>query len=134
MPDARERFSRTQRIRKRPDFVRIQDGGLKVGTRHFLILLAPARTDAANTTKSAPRLGVVASRKVGGAVQRNRAKRLVREVFRRGADLFPPGLDVVIIVRAGAHELSFAEADAELRAVAHLIRRRGQEALRAQRS
>lgn len=127
MPDARERFSRAQRIRKRPDFVRIQGGGLKVGTRHFLILLARARTDVA---LSAPRLGVVASRKVGGAVQRNRAKRLVREVFRRGADLFPPGLDVVIIVRAGAHELSFAEADAELRAVAHLIRRRGQDALR----
>lgn len=115
MPDARERFSRAQRIRKRPDFVRIQDGGLKVGTRHFLVLLAPVRTDAA---LSAPRLGVVASRKVGGAVQRNRAKRLIREVFRRGADLFPPGLDVVIIIRAGAHELDFAEADAELRAVA----------------
>lgn len=119
-------LSRTQRIRKRPDFLRIQDGGVRVGTRHFLVLLS-----AGPSPDAAPRIGIVASRKVGGAVVRNRAKRLVREVFRHAADLFPAGLDVVVIVRAGAHELAFADAQGEFRAVSSLIHRRSAEVLAA---
>jgi ribonuclease P protein component len=72
----------------------------------------------------------VASRKAGGAVARNRAKRLVREVFRSCPDLFVPGTDVVVVVRAGTHELSFAEALAEIRGVAQLLRSRSAEAVR----
>src|SRR5690606_41383947 len=45
------------------------------------------------------RMGVTASRKVGGAVVRNRAKRLVREAFRATRELWPPGVDVVVVVR-----------------------------------
>jgi len=120
----RHGLPRAQRIRKRPDFLRIQDGGLRVSTRHFLLLLS-----AGTTPRAAPRLGVVASRKVGGAVLRNRAKRLVREVFRHAPDLFPTGIDVVVILRSGAHELSFAAAQDEIRAVTSLIRRRAAEAL-----
>jgi ribonuclease P protein component len=45
------------------------------------------------------RLGIVASRRVGTAVIRNRAKRLVREAFRATRHLFMPGIDVVVIVR-----------------------------------
>jgi ribonuclease P protein component len=66
----------------------------------------------------------VASRKIGGAVQRNRAKRLVREAFRQQPDLFPPRIDAVIIVRPGTHELGCAEVSAELAGVASLIRKR----------
>lgn len=44
-----------------------------------------------------PRLGIVATRRVGGAVSRNRAKRLVREIFRRHKPM--AGLDVVIMTR-----------------------------------
>jgi len=47
----------------------------------------------------ATRLGITASRKVGNAVHRNRAKRLVREAFRATRDLWWPGLDVVVIVK-----------------------------------
>ena len=119
------RLSRAQRIRKRPEFVRIQDGGLRVNARHFLVLLA-----AGPAPDGPARLGVVASRKVGGSVERNRAKRLVREVFRHATDLFPPGVDVVVIVRPGAHTLRFADAEDELHAVAAQIRRRAQDALR----
>jgi ribonuclease P protein component len=47
------------------------------------------------------RLGVVASKKVGGAVERNRAKRLLREAFRRQSVGLPSGLDVVLVAHPG---------------------------------
>jgi ribonuclease P protein component len=46
-----------------------------------------------------PRLGITASRRVGNAVVRNRAKRLVREAFRATRELWPTGADIVVIVR-----------------------------------
>jgi ribonuclease P protein component len=138
MARARLGLSRGQRIRKRADFVRIQSGGLRVTTRHFLILLAagalPATGEpgsARSPREGAPRLGIVASRKVGGAVIRNRAKRLVREAFRTAPALFPPGVDVVVIVRSGAHALDLAAVAAELDGVRSLLRRRAAEAIAA---
>lgn len=107
-PPPRAELPRSQRIRRRADFTRIQDGGAKVSTPHFL-LLGERREDDAPA-----RLGVVASRKVGNAVCRNRAKRLIREAFRRHAARLPPGLDLVVVARPGAHELAAAEAEAEI--------------------
>ncbi|MCK6590081.1 MAG: ribonuclease P protein component [Polyangiaceae bacterium] len=130
-------LTRSQRIRKRADFVRIQDGGARVSTRHFLLLLSPqlaARADVPevhpSTAPNPARLGVVASRKVGGAVERNRAKRLLREVFRKHQEIFPPQLDVVIIVRPGAHELAFADVEAEITAVGPLLQKRASSLFR----
>lgn len=63
---------------------------------------------------SETRLGITASRKVGGAVERNRAKRLVREFFRLHRAKLQPGSDIVVIVRTGADKLSFEHAESEL--------------------
>jgi len=68
--------------------------GRRVTTRRFIFYFAPARTDAA-------RLGLVVSRKVGGAVKRNRAKRLLRETFRLNRHRLQPPVDIVAIVKAG---------------------------------
>jgi ribonuclease P protein component len=107
-------------VRKRSEFVRIQDSPVRVTTRHLLLLLALGRDRA-------PRLGVVASRKVGPSVVRNRAKRLVREAFRLHPEVFPRGLDVVIIVRPGTHLLGLAELAAEVVGAAPALAKRARE-------
>ncbi|WP_437592679.1 ribonuclease P protein component [Sorangium sp. So ce1000] len=140
-------FPRGRRIRRRAEFVRIQNGGQRVSTRHLLILVAAPteatarggaprggeRTEraAASGPSAASRLGLVASRKVGGAVARNRAKRLLREAFRRFPELFPERVDIVVILRTGAGSLGLDDVLAELRGVVPVLRRRAREALTA---
>jgi ribonuclease P protein component len=122
---ARFAFGRERRLRKRADFLRVQSGGLRVTSSHFTFLVAARPEDA-----SAPsRLGVVASRKLGGAVRRNRVKRLCRECFRLWPDLLPEGVDLVVIARAGAETLALREVCAEWSAVERSLRRCAEKAL-----
>jgi ribonuclease P protein component len=80
-------------VRKRAEFERIQGTGERVDTRHFVFVLA------LQSNPGQARLGITASRRIGNAVVRNRAKRLVREAFRATSQLWPRGVDVVVIVR-----------------------------------
>ncbi len=120
----RHRLPRAQRVRKRAEFVRIQGSPVRVTTRHLLLLLA---VTLPGSLSPLPRLGVVASRKVGPAVVRNRCKRLVREAFRLHPEVFPAGLDVVVIVRPGTHLLGLADVSAEIAGASPTLARRARE-------
>jgi ribonuclease P protein component len=116
---------RPARVRKRAEFERIQKGGARVSTRTFVLIVA-ARSDRGPT-----RLGITASRKIGGAVTRNRAKRIVREAFRAERELFLPGIDLVVIVRKPPGTMKPADVAAEWRGATKQLVRRMEEALLA---
>jgi ribonuclease P protein component len=102
----RGKFSAAQRVRKRAEFQRIQTEGRRVATRHFVFLLsARDPTDG----RSMARLGITASRKLGNAVTRNRAKRLVREAFRATRSLWPQDADLVVIVKRNLGDAKLAD-------------------------
>lgn len=98
----------TDRLKRRADFKHVQEQGKKHHSRHFLVLVLPRGDDGP------PRIGVTVTRKVGNAVQRNRVKRLVREVFRRERARFPRGCDVVFIAKDGSPDLRYDDVLAEV--------------------
>jgi ribonuclease P protein component len=81
-------LGRVERIRKRSEFQRVYQQGSKVHSRFATLFTLP-------NALTVGRLGIAATRKLGGAVERNLAKRLIREVFRRNK--VAPGFDVVVI-------------------------------------
>lgn len=81
------------RVRKRAEYLEIQSGGLRVNGDCLVFILKR------RVTGSPLRLGITASRKIGNAVQRNRARRLIREGFRAVFADLPGAMDIVVIVR-----------------------------------
>jgi len=104
-PDAR--FPRAQRLLRRGEFVRVQQQGRRVHTAHFVLLMLRSQ-------RPGPIFGVTVGKRVGSAVQRNRVKRLAREVFRRNKRLFPRDCAVVLVARPGADRLDYASVLGEL--------------------
>jgi ribonuclease P protein component len=77
-----------ERIRRRAEYLQIYDRGVKTHGRYLTLFTL-------SNGLPVGRLGIAATRKLGGAVERNRAKRLIREVFRRNK--LAPGFDIVVI-------------------------------------
>lgn len=82
--------------------------GTHRNSSHFVAQVAPAREG------SGRHLGLVVSKRVGGAVERNRVKRRIREWFRQERAVLAEGSDLVVIARRGAARLSGAEIAGEL--------------------
>jgi ribonuclease P protein component len=89
-----ERLQQQERVRRRADFEHIYAHGAKRHGRFMTMFVLARGTD---TDSGGARFGVAATRKLGGAVVRNRAKRLSRELFRRHKP--DAGLDVVVVPR-----------------------------------
>jgi ribonuclease P protein component len=112
--------SAASRLRSRHEFTAVQERGRRVAARYVTLLGLPNALDR-------DRLGVVASRKVGGAVVRNRATRRLRELFRRvPANGRPAGeqtLDVVAIARRELADAPFAALEADFQRALRTLRR-----------
>jgi ribonuclease P protein component len=106
------------RLSRSADFDRVFRSGRSHAGRAFVLYVFP------RAEEEQPRLGLSVSRKVGGAVERNRVKRLVREAFATESDRLPPGTDAVIVARRDARDLVEREGGAGVRAaVAELVTR-----------
>jgi ribonuclease P protein component len=109
-----------RRLRKRREFLAVQNGGRRVGGRRFLFFVRPRPAEASGLAAET-RFGITVTRKIGNAVTRNRVKRVVREGFRLIASTFPAGLDLVVVARASAPEAGTADVAAELRELARRL-------------
>jgi ribonuclease P protein component len=90
------------------EFLQLYDRGWKAHGRLMTLFVLPGCSPSS-------RLGVAASRKVGGAVSRNRAKRRIRELFRRS--VLPAGIDLVVVVRRELAEAPWPAVRAEFEAL-----------------
>ena len=109
-------FRPQERIRHRIEFQRVYEHGARIRTQYCTLFVLPNK-------QAAGRLGIAATKKLGGSVQRNRAKRLVREVFRHNK--IAPGYDVVVVPRRELLGASLVALEADYRnALARRIQQR----------
>jgi ribonuclease P protein component len=107
----RERLPKAARVRRRPEYLAIQNRGRRVnGTNLMVFAMA-----------GSGRMGVTVSRKVGGAVVRNRVKRWIRECYRRGRGAFPGQVDFVVVARPSAAGAGHAGICRELATLARRL-------------
>lgn len=97
-------FRPAEHVRKRADFERIYKTGTKRSGRLMTMFARPRE-------EGVPRLGIAATRKMGAAVSRNRAKRLVRELFRHHKPVTP--VDIVVVPRRELLEAPYDRIEAE---------------------
>lgn len=108
------------RLRSTKDFERVWRDGHS-HAHPLVVLVSCRRLPEAEPGPTTPaRCGFVAGKKVGGAVKRNRAKRLLREVVRARQDTLAPGWDLIFVARSPLAQATLAQAQA---AVNQLLKR-----------
>ena len=102
------RFRPEQHVRRQSDFRIIREQGRRLHGGLFTLWWLPREERSDQTA----RVGVVASTKaVGNAILRNRAKRRLREIFRRHQKLLPPGIDLLLVARRDLNQHPFSVAE-----------------------
>lgn len=97
-----ERLTPLERIRKKKDFAGLYRDGSRYRGRYFNLVYRSNPLDHS-------RLAVVVSRKVGSAVERNKVKRRVRDLFRRNKGLLSEPTDLIVVARREIVDLKMSE-------------------------
>jgi len=116
-----EKLRKTDRVRKHREYEHAQRAGVRVSCAHVVLLLA--LREAASLPV---RMGIIASRRAGNAVMRNRAKRQVREWFRCRKAALPGAVDLLVILKPNVAELGRGGLARELESALGPIRRRAE--------
>ena len=97
-------FCYQEKLHKQKDFNKVIKNGKKV-TNNFVNIFILKRNDE----DSIRRIGLITSRKVGNAVERNLAKRRLREIFRTNKHKLTPGLDIIFILKPEIRLTGYSE-------------------------
>ena len=103
------------RLRKSWEFKRVKKNGKRFKDRPFWL-----QVEVSGDSDDLPKLGIIASRRFGGAIQRNQARRRLREIFRKNIKEIPAGSKVVIMPRP--HFLTYNFKELEKRFLSALIK------------
>lgn len=109
-------MQREHRLTRREDFQYVYRHGQSAANRQFAVYYLKRP----ESEQGKPfRVGVSASKKIGNAVVRNRTRRLVKEIIRKHAELLPNGIDLVLIARKPAADMTFQEME---KSILHCLR------------
>jgi ribonuclease P protein component len=99
------RGPRRRRLSRSAEFERVYRQGRSKANRFLVLYAFPREATESGDAADGPRLGLSVSRKVGGAVERNRIKRVLREIFWAEAERLPGDADYVVVARPDVREL-----------------------------
>ena len=101
------RSTKRRRLSRSAEFERVYRQGRSRGNRFLVVYTFPREADAPEG--DGPRLGLSVSKRVGGSVERSRAKRVLREAFKAEQELLAPDADYVLVARPALRELDERE-------------------------
>jgi ribonuclease P protein component len=97
-------------LRQKSDFLRLKESKKKFFISSAVIVVANTPKVPEDDLSDSIRVGFIVTKKIGGAVQRNRARRRLKAAFRKASGLYSVvGLDIIFIARGGALSVKFAE-------------------------
>ena len=97
----------SESLKKNIDFQNVYRNGKSYANRFLVVYILENHTEK-------NRLGISVSKKVGNSVIRHHLTRLIRESYRLHEDMFNSGLDIVVIARATARNISYHEVESAL--------------------
>ncbi len=100
------RSPKRRRLSRSAEFERVYRQGRSKANRYLVLYAFPREEEQPAADADGPRLGLSVSRRVGGAVDRTKVKRLLREAFWAESERLPTGSDYVVVARPDSRELA----------------------------